>query len=190
MSFRVLLRPIHLWLRLAALGLCASLSFLLFNSAILPHRRGDKAKRRSWAAGGANLLLANFFFQATLTPALPPARERENRRLPFGKSRRRTGRTRIRKSRIGRHLFLLPGGEGQDEGEPFTKTDLRPQPEGLPPAVLRTVGDAALQNDQVSANNSNARRFGLPKVVTVENPAWRASDWISSPVNQVLFPGA
>ena len=78
-------------------------------------------------ANGLKSLFGKFLFPCRPHPGpLPLARERENRRLPFGESRRWTGRTRLRTTRIERHLFLLPGGEGQDEGEPFTKTDLRP----------------------------------------------------------------
>ena len=89
---------------------------------------GQKASYKNvsfWA--GAQICFWQIFFPGHPHPyPLPLARERENRRLPFGKSRRWTGRRRIRTTRIERHLFLLPGGEGQDEGEPFTKTDLRP----------------------------------------------------------------
>jgi len=47
----------------------------------------------------------------------------------------------------------------------------------------------SLGDDQVSASNRRARRFGLPKVVTVEKPARHAIAWISWRVNQVLFSG-
>jgi hypothetical protein len=48
-------------------------------------------------------------------------------RLPLQNSRDWIGRTPIRKTSSVRGLFLLPGGEGQDEGESsFSKNEMRP----------------------------------------------------------------
>jgi hypothetical protein len=57
---------------------------------------------------GAILFWPNFSFACHPHPdPLPLARERENRWLSFGESRRWPGRTGIRKTRIERRLFLL-----------------------------------------------------------------------------------
>ena len=83
----------------------------IYNSDGLPH--GDKPLEEFCLtpdARGRKSFFGKFLFPGHPHPGpLPLARERENRRLPSGKSPRWTGRTRIRKTRIERHLFLLRG---------------------------------------------------------------------------------